>query len=346
MNIPVTRYYGSKRKLVDKIWDALAYHRIEFHSVLDLFGGTGVVSYYMAQRGKDVIYNDILSFNCQIAKALLQTPKGVFTEHDARQLLQKDPKVAYNHIISECFHDIYYLDSENEMIDIAVQNIQLLPPEKQASAYYILFQSCMIKRPFNIFHRKNLNLRTNFTKAKFGNKVTWEQNFEDLFVKFTQELTTFQFENLPVSEIINSSALSCNMHADLIYIDTPYFTKRNSTSITYHNRYHFLEGLMHYQEIPSLINKNKVNHEISIGKYPEFEVRSNYLNELDALICNHKDSVIALSYTTEGYPSIEELEEIIHRYKPITYICNLGKHGFALNRNNKQRQEVLIIGCE
>lgn len=345
MNLPVTRYYGSKRKIVDKIWDALKYHRIEFQSVLDLFGGTGVVSYYMAQRGKDVIYNDILSFNCQIAKALLQTPKGSFTKHDARQLLQKVPKVDYKHIISECFQDIYYLDSENDMIDIVVQNIQLLPPEKLASAYYVLFQSCMIKRPFNIFHRKNLNLRTNFTKAKFGNKVTWEQNFEDLFVKFTQELNTFQFERLPICNIVNSSALSCNIHADLVYIDTPYFSKRNSTSITYHNRYHFLEGLMHYEEIPTLINNKKVNLEMSVGKCPEFEVRSNYLNELDELICNHKDSVIALSYTTEGYPSIDELGEVIRRYKPEIHICYLGKHGFALNHNNKERQEVLIIGC-
>ena len=40
MNLPVTRYYGSKRRLLDKIWEALAVNQIEFNSVLDLFGGT------------------------------------------------------------------------------------------------------------------------------------------------------------------------------------------------------------------------------------------------------------------------------------------------------------------
>ena len=68
------------------------------------------------------------------------------------------------------------------------------------------------------------------------------------------------------------------------------------------------------------------------------------MDELDELIYKHRDSIIALSYTTEGYPSIQELEEIIHRHKQTTHVCYLGKHGFALNRNNADRQEVLIIG--
>jgi adenine-specific DNA-methyltransferase len=101
---------------------------------------------------------------------------------------------------------------------------------------------------------------------------------------------------------------------------------------------------MNYNEIPNYIDRGKVNLEISIGKNIEFEKRCNYINELDELICKHRDSIIALSYTTEGYPSIQELEEVIHRHKKTTHICYLGKHGFALNRNNAERQEVLIIG--
>lgn len=344
MKLPVTRYYGSKRRLLDKIWDALITNQIEFNSVLDLFGGTGVVSYYMAQKGKSIIYNDILSFNCEIAKALLCSPRGSFTETDALALLKRVDGREYQNIIANNFNEVYYTPNENDTIDVVVQNIQYLEKYKQASAFYILFQSCMIKRPFNLFHRNNLNLRTNFVKANFGNKVTWEQSFRDLFLKFTQELNEFQFTALPNVEITNTSALNCCKHADLVYIDTPYFPKKESTGITYHSRYHFLEGLMHYTEIPNYINRNKANLEINIGKNLEFEKRSNYISELDELIYNHKDSIIALSYTTEGYPSIQDLEEIIRRHKQTTYICYLGKHGFALNRNNAERQEVLIIG--
>jgi adenine-specific DNA-methyltransferase len=344
--LPKTRYYGSKRKLVTQIWNALEDNHIRFDSMLDLFGGTGIVSYFMAQHGKHVIYNDILSFNCEIAKALLCTNKGAFLEDDAINLLKRDPNRHYKNIITEYFYDIYFTNEENSQIDTVIQNIPYLELDKQASAYYILFQSCMIKRPFNIFHRRNLNLRTNFTKAKFGNKVTWDQPFYDLFIKFTKELNLYQFDNSKRIEISNTSALKCEKHADLIYIDTPYFSKNNSGNITYHNRYHFLEGLMHYEEIPSIINLNKVNKEMSIGKNLEFENRANFLTELDQLINYHKDSVIAISYTTEGYPSIEKIQDVVQKYKRAVVVCHLGKHSFALNRNNASREEVLILGMD
>lgn len=344
MKLPVTRYYGSKRKLVDKIWEALEQHNIQFNSMLDVFGGTGIVSYYMLKKGKEVFYNDILSFNCIIATALMQSRKGILSEKEALDLLKKKDNINYKHIISEQFKDIYFLDWENEIIDIVVQNILLMNPDKQASAYYILFQSCLIKRPFNLFHRKNLNLRTNFTSANFGNKVTWEQSFEKLFVKFAKELNEFQFNVLPKCKISNLSALNCNINADLVYIDPPYFSKYNRSSITYHNRYHFLEGLMHYSDIPNLIDNDKVNKEIRFGKNQEFEQRSRFLNDLSILLEKHQKSIIALSYTTEGFPSIDELKSLVCKYKKVVYVCYLGKHSFALNRNNQFRQEVLIIG--
>ena len=107
MKLPVTRYYGSKRRVVEKIWDALAEHHIEFDTMLDLFGGTGIVSYYMAKSGKTVVYNDILSFNCEIAKALLQSPRGVLSEMQALQLLQRMPNREYQAIIEDNFDNIY-----------------------------------------------------------------------------------------------------------------------------------------------------------------------------------------------------------------------------------------------
>lgn len=344
MRLPVTRYYGSKRRMVEKIGSTLQEHNVEFNSILDLFGGTGIVSYYMATIGKNVIYNDILSFNCQIAKALLQTPRGTFTEERSLELLQRIPERQYRTIIEDYYQDIYYLNDENRIIDTVVQNIPYLPENERASAYYVLFQSCMIKRPFNMFHRRNLNLRTGFTVANFGNKITWEQPFESLFVKFTRELNEFQFEILPHVEISNTTALHCDRNADLVYIDTPYFQKKNSPNITYHNRYHFLEGLMHYTDIPDQINLDKSNREVMIGASVEFERRNHYVEDLHALLARHQQSIIALSYTSAGFPSIEELYNIMRQYKDRVVVCTLGKHPFALNRNNENRQEVLLIG--
>lgn len=343
MKLPTTRYYGSKRKLVECIWSALEGLGIEFDTILDLFGGTGVVSYYMAQKGKKVIYNDVMAFNSEIAKALLCSPKGSFTEKDIQIVLQDNPELCYQHYIRDIFDGIYYTSEENDIIDRATQNILSLPKEKQSSAFYILFQSCIIKRPFNIFHRKNLNLRENHVKSRFGNKTTWEKSFETLFVKFTKELNEIQFAELPHVYVRNSAALELKEHADLVYIDTPYFSSKSS-DISYHSRYHFLEGLVDYNNIPNAIDFHKSNHEITLGQNSEFVKKSTFLQELDLLLGIHENSIIVLSYTNNGYPTIEELKNLVARHKENVKVVDLGHHSFALNRNNMQRSEILIIG--
>lgn len=342
MALPVTRYYGSKRKLVEQIWDVLQKRHIEFDTFLDVFGGTGIMSYNMANHGKTVTYNDIFSFNCKIAEALLSTPSGTLSCEEALMLLNPVNEREYHHYIEDIFSGIYYTDEEDRTIDIVVQNIMHLPLRQQASAYYVLFQSCLIKRPFNLFHRRNLNLRENHVKSNFGNYVTWEKSFETLFKQFTDELNQFQFQQIPDVKIVNYSALECPNVADLIYIDTPYFNKKSST-VSYHARYHFLEGLVYYNDIPAHVNYDKVNREIQIHKSAEFERRANYLKDLNELLGHYPDSIILMSYTSEGYPTIGELEAMLHRHKQHVETTYFGKYSFALNRNNQNRQEVMFI---
>lgn len=342
IQLPNTRYYGSKRRIVEKIWDVLCAENIEFDSFLDVFGGTGIVSYYMLMMNKKVIYNDILKFNCINAQALLATPKNTLNEAEALQLLVRREDVIYDDIIERNFENIYYTCEENRLIDTIVQNTNLLPIHKRACAFYILNQACLIKRPFNLFHRNNLNLRLNHTTSKFGNYVTWEKTFSSLFPLFTSELNKFQFDEKANVEILNTSALSCQATADLVYIDTPYFN--NGSSISYHSRYHFLEGLQHYYEIENNINKDKRNKEILINKNTEFEVKAKFISQLKELLEHYRHTTIALSYTTKGYPTIDELIEIIKEFKKDVSVHSLGSQSFALNRNNEGREEILIIG--
>jgi site-specific DNA-adenine methylase len=67
---PATRYQGSKNKLIG--WIRKALKDLEFESVLDCFGGTGVVSHMFKKMGKSVTYNDYLKSNSTIAKALIE----------------------------------------------------------------------------------------------------------------------------------------------------------------------------------------------------------------------------------------------------------------------------------
>lgn len=339
---PITRYYGSKRKLVNRIWESLE-TQIQFNSFLDLFGGSASVSYLAKTKGKQVIYNDLFKFNYYIGKALIEESNTQLTENEVLTLLKPKSEFNYRSVIERNFKGIYYPDSENEQIDLIVQNIEMLENDnKKAGAYYMLFQACIIKRPYNLFHRNNLNLRTNFNGGNFGNKVTWERSFEELFLKFYAELKAYTFDNGMQNKAINFSALQCPEHADLVYIDPPYFHPRNH--VPYHSKYHFLEGLAHYDEIENNINQLSRNKEIIINKSKEFESKANFLHDLNLLLAMHQNSAIAISYRSNGIPTIEEISNTLAVYKNNVHAVNLGNYGYALNRSNSDNYEYLILG--
>ena len=342
--LPQTRYYGSKRKIVDKIWNIIVNEaNLEFDSVLDVFGGSASFSYYAKLNQKEVLYNDIFQFNTIIGRKLIEQNTNELTYENAVRLFTRFPEVNYLNHIAEYYNDIYFTNEENNQIDVYIQNVLALENENiKCSALYILFQSCLMKRPYNLFHRRNLNMRLNYTTGNFGNKQTWERSFEELFIRFIKELDEVCIDNGRLNTAHNFSALNCPLDADLVYIDPPYFKKESSTS--YHSKYHFLEGLVNYYEIPNNINFNKNNREITINASREFEDKANFLNDLRNLINNHTHSHIVISYRNNGIPSIQEISELLrtfNNYDVMEY--NLGKYSYALNKNNNFNQEVLFI---
>lgn len=345
--LPVTRYYGSKRKLVKKIWEVFDELDIQFESILDVFGGSGIFSYYSKCNDKNVTYNDIFKFNYYIGKALIENSSTSIDPDRILSLLYERKGFIYRNTIEDNYRDIYFLDDENHMIDIVVQNIDLEFDDEfeKASAYYVLFQTCLIKRPFNLFHRKNLSLRTNHTTSNFGNKVTWEKSFHELFIQFSNELKEVQFNNNKINNVTNYSALNCNTESDLVYIDPPYFNS-NGSHVSYHSRYHFLEGLANYNDLDHFISLEKNNREIQINHSKEFESKLNFCNDMRELLSKHLNSIIVISYRDMGYPSIEEIKNILSEFKleKNIHVVNLGEYSYALNRSRIKANEYLIIG--
>ncbi len=81
---PQTRYQGSKRKLITNLQGIL--EKMKFISVLDAFGGTGVVSHLCKRMGKKVVYNDLLLSNWHIGTALIEN-KGIKYDLDKGEFL-------------------------------------------------------------------------------------------------------------------------------------------------------------------------------------------------------------------------------------------------------------------
>lgn len=335
---PSTRYQGSKQKFVDWIWDCVK--DIPFHSALDAFGGTGSVSFRLKKEGKQVTYNDILPFNHTIGKALIENRDTILTDIEIDELLRKNRNISYPNFIERTFKEIYFTDEENQWLDIVSFNIRHMSnPYKQAIAYFALFQSCIIKRPYNLFHRRNLYVRLQDVERSFGNKKTWDTPFEIHFRKFVKEANNAVFNNGEFCQSLNQNIFDIRQNFDFVYIDTPYLND-SGIGVDYADFYHFLNGLVDYDNWGARIDYNS-KHLRLFRQHNVWNDTETIQQAFERLFTKFRHSKMAISYRSNGIPTIEKLVEILERLGKTVSIHQSADIKYALS--NKQTNEILIV---
>ena len=353
--IPTTRYQGSKRKILPWLFDSL--NGIDFNTVLDAFGGSGVVSYLFKRMGKKVTYNDIFRFNYFIGESIIENDSVLLNNDDIDFILNSNCNNSCSSFIFDTFCGIYYHDDENRWLDKVIQNIENLSifyenktlRYKKAIAYNALFQSCLVKRPYNLFHRKNLYLRTNNVKRNFGNLTTWNKSFQDHFLYFIAEINNSVFDSKFHCKAMCNDVFSIKASKfDLVYLDPPYVKKSGETneSSDYLRCYHFLEGIANYSQWGDIIDHNTLNKRIVKSYVPNYFTPKYAPDVFERLIKKFKNSIIVLSYRYGGVPTIEYLINILLKYK--TSVKTYDKHyKYALNKQNGNsvlNREYILIG--
>jgi len=335
---PSTRYQGSKRKLADWIWENVRH--LPFDSVLDVFGGTGVVSHRFKLAGKAVTYNDKLMFNWNIGLGLIQNSSVNLKVDDVDTVLRVQKDVIYPTFIQDTFKDIYFYDDENAWLDRAIYNIDhfIHDPYKQSLARFALFQSCIAKRPYNLFHRANLYMRSANVERSFGNKSTWDTPFEKHFRVFVGEANAAVFDNHRHNEAINVDAFETPTGADLVYLDPPYLNSEGK-GLDYRDFYHFLEGMMSYSSWAAKVDY-KSKHKRLIPEQSIWLHPKTITQAFESIIDRHRSSVVVISYRDDGIPSKNDLVKMLRQYKQ-TVECVTQSQKYVLS--HRTSHELLLI---
>lgn len=337
---PKTRYQGSKSKLTNWIWDKLS--TLPFDTSLDAFGGTGTIAYRLKQEGKQVTYNDALKFNFWIGQALIENSETYIDGNEVDWILKAYDR-NYPTFIADTFPDIYFLDEENVWLDKVITNIlQLRDTYKRSLAFFALAQSCIIKRPYNLFHRKNLYIRTADVKRSFGNKTSWDRPFESWFRHFVKEANRAVFCNGKTNQATHREVNEIDGNFDLVYFDPPYISDKG-VSVDFRDFYHFLEGLAHYEQWASMIDM-KSKHRRLTPRPNEWTNKKQIYRAFERVFQRFAESILIVSYRSDGIPAESELIRLLTRYKSEVHVHRYRNYQYALSKN-KTSNEILLIGC-
>lgn len=337
--LPPTRYQGSKRRICPWIGGFLA--PLDFESVLDAFGGTGSVAYMLKHLGKRVTYTDILTANCEMAVALLENDSTTLAPEAVDEIIADIDRARHHGFIARTFFGIYFTDEENRWLDGACQVIPQIPDRfERALAWYAIFQAAVSKRPYNLFHRANLNIRTAKVERSFGNKTTWDRSFAAHVRHFVTQANSAIKPSNGSCDVRCSDVMDVAGEYDLVYIDPPYINHRG-TGVDYFGFYHFLEGMLDYERWPGRIDHSS-KHLRLVGERSCWNDRKRIGRAFEDLFDRFKGSQLAISYRSDGIPSTDELQAMLRRQNRRIRLHTDNRYRYALS-TNKRSAEVLII---
>jgi len=336
---PQFRIMGSKHKLLP--WFHKVFCELKFETALDAFSGSGCVAYLLKAMGKTVIANDFLQFAYHIANGLVANPGVKLTDQDIAQLLRENPNA--DHFITQTFRGIFYTEEDLRFLDNTWANLRVIEDAyKRSLTLSALFRAAVKRQPRGVFtvgneqtHKYNdgrrdlrLSLRQHFLEAvRYFNTVVYDDGrphaatCEDIF------------------------ELSLDQPVDLVYFDPPYVPRRDDND--YIKRYHFLEGLACYWRGVEILSNSKVKK--IKKKFTPFAYRQTAHEAFDRLFRKFADSILVLSYSSNGYPDKEELIRLMKRYKRhVTVEENIHRYHFGTHKGvHPERavvREYLIIG--
>lgn len=334
LKYPSTRWMGSKSKLLSKIYQVTK--DLKFDSATDLFAGSGIVGYLFKTMGKQVVSNDYMALSQTYAMAMIENNKTTFSIDMAKELL-REPKEEFNSFVQETYKDLYFTDFENKQIDIIRHNIKKIQdPYQKGIALSALVRACTKKRPRGIFtyvgHR--------YDDGRKDLKISLEEQF----LNAVGDINDAIFDNKKENKATRKSALELESQTDLVYLDPPYYSPHSDNE--YVRRYHFVEGLAcDWQGVEMQWHTQTRKFK----SYPTpFSSKLGAHEAFDKLFEIHRNSIIVVSYSSNSFPTLEEIVDLMKKYKESVTVHKIDyKYSFGNQKEeiqNNSVQEYLFVG--
>lgn len=332
---PELRYMGSKTRLLPWIFETL--NMFDFESALDPFSGTGCVSYLMKSMGRRVIASDFLNFTSTVARATVENNSVHLDGKAIKQLLGRTPPA--HDFIERTFNGVFYTRDDLRFLDRVSGNIrQLQDPHQQALAFAALFRSCLKRQPRGVF-----TISGDLSHYDDGRRDL-RLSVEEHFLEQIEVYNAAVFDNGRKNQALRSDLFDLpRRKVDLVYLDPPYVPRSDDNC--YIKRYHFLEGLSCYwQGLP--VNMDTKVKKIA-KRYTPFSYRRTAVDAFDRMFARFKGSTIALSYSSNGFPDLDQLESLMRQYKKNVRVFekphryHFGTHGGV---ERASVTEYLIVG--
>ncbi|GJL63117.1 MAG: (2Fe-2S)-binding protein [Nitrospirales bacterium] len=300
---PDLRYMGSKRRLLPWIHQIL--DGLDFESALDPFSGSGAVSYLMKAMGRRVVASDFLNLSSTIGHALIENNKITLDGPAIRILFENVPTA--HRFIEKTFRDVFYTRADLRFLDRVSGNLrQLDNPHQQALAMAALMRSCVKRQPRGVF-----TVSGDLSKYDDGRRDL-RLSIEEHFLEQIEFFNEAVFSNGRRNYARREDVFKCSTeNIDLVYLDPPYVPRSDDNC--YIKRYHFLEGLSCYWQGLEIDFETKVR---KIPKlYTPFSYRSTAIEAFDNIFRRFRNQKIVLSYSSNGYPDLDHLTDLLNNYK-------------------------------
>ena len=331
---PPTRFMGSKQKILQEVWSIAA--QFDAKKIIDLFSGSGIVSYMFKAQGKSVLSNDYMAMAATFSKAMVENSTTTLPRSMAERLLV--PQRESDHFVARTFRGIYYTDAENDLIDTLRTNIAALrSPYERAIAMTALIRACIKKRPRGIF---------TYTGHRYDDgRKDLQKSLEEHFLTAVEAVNAAVFDNGGTHRSRLGDAMTLRTQADLVYMDPPYYSPLSDNE--YVRRYHFVEGLARdWQGVE--IQEHTLTKKFKSYPTP-FSTRLGAAEAFDRLFRKFARSVLVVSYSSNSLPTQDEMLALMAKYKehveviPVDYKYAFGNQAAAKTHRNVV-QEYLFVG--